>query len=119
MGICICILLVVYNCLFVCYVFKFVCIVDFFLKDVEFIFQCGLFFNLKVKYECVLKYIDSIKIVTLSWIVDSIKEKKKLDERNYVFFKVEIKIEVEIISFFLIFDENDRTIAIFFFVSVF
>lgn len=74
-------------------------------------FSVVCFLILKAKYECALKHTDSIKIVTPSWIVDSIKEKKKLDERNYVPSKAETKTEAETTSSLLTPDENDRTTA--------
>jgi len=58
-----------------------------------------------------LKHTDSIKIVTPSWIVDSIKEKKRLDERSYVPSKAQPKTEAETTSSLLTPDENDRTTA--------
>jgi len=58
-----------------------------------------------------LKHTDSIKIVTPSWIVDSIKEKKRLDERSYVPSKTQTKTETETTSSLLTPDENDRTTA--------
>lgn len=58
-----------------------------------------------------MKHADSIKIVTPSWIVDSIKEKKRLDERSYVPSKAQTKTETETTSSLLTPDENDRTTA--------
>ncbi|XP_078364227.1 PAX-interacting protein 1-like [Oculina patagonica] len=63
------------------------------------------------KYECALKHKDTIKIVTPSWIVDSIKEKKRLDERKYMPSKAQIKTETETTSSLLTPDDNDRTTA--------
>lgn len=61
------------------------------------------------KYECALKHADRIKIVTPSWIVDSVKEKKILDEAKYVPCNAEVKTETETTSSFLTPDDNDRT----------
>ena len=58
-----------------------------------------------------MKHTDSIKIVTPSWIVDSIKEKKRLDERSYVPSKAQTITETEMTSSLLTPDENDRTTA--------
>lgn len=54
---------------------------------------------------------DSIKIVTPSWIVDSIKEKKRQDETNYVPSKFTVTTETETTSSLLTPDDNDRTTA--------
>ena len=56
-----------------------------------------------------MKHTDTIKIVTPSWIVDSIKEKKKLNESSYVPSRAETKTEAETTSSLLTPDENDRT----------
>ena len=56
-----------------------------------------------------MKHADVIKIVTPSWIIDSIKEKNRLDERNYVPSKTQTKTETETTSSLLTPDENDRT----------
>lgn len=58
-----------------------------------------------------MKHKDTIKIVTPSWIVDSIKEKKRLDERKYMPSKAQIKTETETTSSLLTPDDNDRTTA--------
>ncbi|KAJ7380909.1 PAX-interacting protein 1 [Desmophyllum pertusum] len=63
------------------------------------------------KYECALMHTDSIKIVTPSWIVDSIKEKKRQDETNYVPSKFTVTTETETTSSLLTPDDNDRTTA--------
>ena len=56
-----------------------------------------------------MKHADVIKIVTPSWIIDSIKEKNRLDEKNYVPSKTQTKTETETTSSLLTPDENDRT----------
>lgn len=61
------------------------------------------------KYECALKHSDIIKIVTPSWIVDSIKEKKIQDEARYVPCKAVIRAETETTSSLLTPDDNDKT----------
>lgn len=61
------------------------------------------------KYDCALKHSDCIKIVTPGWIVDSIKEKKKLDEANYKPSRAENKPETETTSTLLTPDDNNRT----------
>ena len=58
-----------------------------------------------------MKHTDSIKIVTPSWIVDSIKEKKRLDERSYLPSKAQTRTETETSSSLLTPDENGRTTA--------
>ena len=102
---------IVNNCLLVCYAYKFVCIVGLIQKMLGLSLSAVCFLILKAKYECALKHTDSIKIVTPSWIVDSIKEKKKLDERSYEPSKAETKTEAETTSSLLTPDENDRTTA--------
>lgn len=58
-----------------------------------------------------MKHTDTIKIVTPSWIVDSIKEKKRLDERKYMPSIAQRKTETETTSSLLTPDDNDRTTA--------
>ncbi|XP_015750823.1 PREDICTED: PAX-interacting protein 1-like, partial [Acropora digitifera] len=61
------------------------------------------------KYECALKHSEIIKIVTPSWVVDSVKENKLQDEANYAPCRAEQKTQSETTSSLLTPDDNDRT----------
>ena len=58
-----------------------------------------------------MKHSGRVKIVTPSWIVDCIKDKKLLDEANYAPCKAEIRTETETTSSLLTPDDNDRTVT--------
>ena len=58
-----------------------------------------------------MKHSGRVKIVTPSWIVDCIKEKKLLDEANYAPCKAEVRTETETTSSLLTPDDNDRTVT--------
>lgn len=60
------------------------------------------------KYDCALEHPDIIKIVTPSWIIDSIKENKIQDEAKYAPCIAETKTQTETSSL-LTPDDNDRT----------